>query len=126
MTIRQPVGAIYGDLFSQTRFQIDLRNTVVFTVAFLILAVLGGLALAILLDRHIMGSGFFRSVFLFPYALSFITTGVAWRWIFNPETGINLLINATWLESRPSEIRGRAVKSGLDHRSCRHLAAQSV
>ena len=68
---------------------------VVFTVLFLIMAVLGGLGLAILLDRHIKGSGFFRSVFLFPYALSFITTGVAWRWIFNPETGVNLLIDAS-------------------------------
>jgi glucose/mannose transport system permease protein len=97
MTIRQPLGAIYGDLFSQTRFQIDIRNTVVFTLAFLFLAVVGGLALAILLDRHIKGSGFFRSIFLFPYALSFITTGVAWRWIFNPETGVNALINATGL-----------------------------
>lgn len=94
LTIRQPIGAIYADLFGMTRFQIDLRNTVVFTVAFLFMAVLGGLGLAILLDRHIKGSGFFRSVFLFPYALSFITTGVAWGWIFNPETGINLLFNA--------------------------------
>jgi glucose/mannose transport system permease protein len=94
LTIRQPLGAIYGDLFGMTRFQIDLRTTVVFTLAFLLMAVLGGLGLAILLDRHIKGSGFFRSVFLFPYALSFITTGVAWGWIFNPETGINLLFNA--------------------------------
>jgi glucose/mannose transport system permease protein len=95
LSIRQPVGAVYADLFTQTRFQIDLRNTVVFTILFLLMAVLGGLGLAILLDRHIKGSGFFRSVFLFPYALSFITTGVAWSWIFNPETGVNLLINAT-------------------------------
>ena len=95
MSIRQPVGTMYGDLFAQTRFQIDLRNTVVFTIAFLVMGALGGLGLAILLDRQIRGSGFFRSVFLFPYALSFITTGVAWSWIFNPETGVNLLINAT-------------------------------
>jgi glucose/mannose transport system permease protein len=95
MSIRQPVGAMYGDLFAQTRFQIDLRNTVVFTVAFLVMGAVGGLGLAILLDRQIRGSGFFRSVFLFPYALSFITTGVAWSWIFNPETGVNLLINTS-------------------------------
>jgi glucose/mannose transport system permease protein len=99
LTIRQPVGTIYGDLFGQTRFQIDLRNTVVFTLAFLFLAVVGGLALAILLDRHIRGSAFFRSIFLFPYALSFIVTGVAWRWIFNPETGVNALINASGLNT---------------------------
>lgn len=95
MSIRRPIGVIYADLFSQTRFQIDLRNTVVFTILFLLMAVLGGLALAILLDRHVKGSGFFRSVYLFPYALSFITTGVAWSWIFNPETGVNLLFEAT-------------------------------
>jgi glucose/mannose transport system permease protein len=99
MTIRQPLGAVYGELFSQNRFQIDIRNTIVFTVFFLLMAVLGGLALAILLDRHITGSGFFRSIFLFPYALSFIVTGVTWRWIFNPETGINALIDATGLNS---------------------------
>ncbi len=95
MSLRRPVGVVYADLFTQTRFQIDLRNTVVFTIAFLLMAVLGGLGLAVLLDRQVKGSGFFRSVFLFPYALSFITTGVAWSWIFNPETGVNLLINAT-------------------------------
>jgi glucose/mannose transport system permease protein len=99
LTLRQPFGAIYGDLFGQTRFQIDLRNTVVFTIFFLLMALFGGLGLAILLDRHVKGSGFFRSVFLFPYALSFITTGVAWSWIFNPETGINLLINASGLNA---------------------------
>ncbi|MBV8968136.1 MAG: sugar ABC transporter permease, partial [Verrucomicrobia bacterium] len=35
----------------------------------------------------------FRNIFLFPYALSFIVTGIAWRWIFNPDTGINILFN---------------------------------
>lgn len=112
MSIRQPLGAMYGDLFSQTRYQIDLRNTVVFTVAFLFMAVLGGLALAILLDRHIKGSAFFRSVFLFPYALSFITTGVVWRWIFNPETGINALINATGLNDVLASVGAGPFKPG--------------
>ena len=45
------------------------------------------------------GSGFFRSIFLFPYALSFITTGVVWRWIFNPETGVNALFDATGINN---------------------------
>lgn len=95
LSLRRPIGSIYPELFSQTRFQIDIRNAVVFTLLFLILAVIGGLALAILLDRHVKASGFFRSVYLFPYALSFITTGVVWSWIFNPETGINLLFEVT-------------------------------
>jgi glucose/mannose transport system permease protein len=93
MSIRQPLFSVYGDMFAMPRFQADLRNTLVFTVLFLLLSVSGGMLLAILLEKTALGSSLFRNVFLFPYALSFIVTGVAWRWIFNPETGINILIN---------------------------------
>ena len=123
MTIHQPVGAIYPDLFSQTRFQIDIRNTVVFTDCFSDHGGAGWVGPRDPAGSAYRGSGFFRSVFLFPYALSFITTGVAWRWIFNPETGINLLIDATGLTAA-----GRKwiwpTQTGLDHRSSRRLATQ--
>ena len=46
------------------------------------------LDLAILLDQDIKGEGFFRSLFLFPMAISYIVTGVVWRWLMNPATGI--------------------------------------
>lgn len=100
LSISDPVMGVYDRLFNTTRFQIDLRNTIIFTVLFLILAVGVGLALALLLDQHIFGGSIFRNVFLFPYALSFIVTGVSWRWIFNPETGVNLLfehLGINWL-----------------------------
>jgi len=93
LSVRTPPYATYGELFAQPRFQADLRNTVVFTILFILLATTLGLFLAILLDRRVFGSGAFRNIFLFPYALSFVVTGVAWRWIFNPETGINLFFN---------------------------------
>ncbi len=83
----------YRRLFEMSRFQIDLRNAIIFTVLFLIVSVLAGLALALLLDQSVFGRSVFRNIFLFPYALSFIVTGVAWRWVFNPETGINLLLD---------------------------------
>jgi glucose/mannose transport system permease protein len=89
----QPAYKTYLDMFSMPRFQMDVRNTFVFTIMFMALAVLIGLFLAILLDRNLFGRVVFRNVFLFPYALSFVVTGVAWRWIFNPETGINLFFN---------------------------------
>lgn len=98
-SIRDPMFATYGDLFGMPRFQADLRNTVIFTILFLGLSVGGGLLLAILLDHKVMGHAFFRNVFLFPYALSFVVTGVAWRWIFNPETGVNLLFNVIGLNT---------------------------
>ncbi len=95
LSIRQPLFQTYSDLFSTPRFQNDVRNTVVFTVLFLALSVTSGLALAILIDHNLKrrGISLFRNVFLFPYALSFVVTGVVWRWIFNPETGINLFFN---------------------------------
>jgi glucose/mannose transport system permease protein len=92
LTLRRPLFATYGDLFSMARWQADLRNTFVFTVFFILFAVALGLTLAILLDRELFAHNVFRNIFLFPYALSFVVTGVVWRWIFNPETGINLFL----------------------------------
>jgi glucose/mannose transport system permease protein len=100
LSLSDPLLGVYDRLFNMTRFQIDLRNTLIFTVLFLLFAVGFGLLLALLLDQHIPGGAFFRNIFLFPYALSFIVTGVSWRWIFNPESGINLLfdhLGINWL-----------------------------
>jgi glucose/mannose transport system permease protein len=84
-------------IFANARFQLDLRNTVVFTIFFVLASLLIGLALASMLDRKIRGEGFFRSVFLFPMAISFIVTGVVWKWILSPgrpgePAGINALL----------------------------------
>ena len=93
LSLSKPWYAIYDTLFNMTRFQINIRNTLIFTIFFLLLAVGLGLVFAVLLDQHIPGNALFRNVFLFPYALSFVVTGVAWRWIFNPQTGLNVLID---------------------------------
>jgi glucose/mannose transport system permease protein len=93
----------YQKLFANQRFRIDLRNTVVFTLVFLIACLIIGLLLAILLDQRIRGEGIFRSIYLFPMSISFIVTGVVWRWLLNPgsaelgSTGINLLFDTLGL-----------------------------
>jgi glucose/mannose transport system permease protein len=93
----------YQKLFAHPRFQIDLRNTVVFTVVFLIACLVIGFLLAILLDQRIRGEGIFRSIYLFPMSISFIVTGVVWRWLLNPgsaelgSTGINALLDMVGL-----------------------------
>lgn len=90
----------YARLFANNRFQIDIRNTVVFTTLFLASCIGLGLALAIVIDQRIRGENFFRSLFLFPMAVSFIVTGVVWRWLLSPGdpatgrlTGINILLD---------------------------------
>ncbi len=88
----------YVRLFQTLRFQADLRNTLVFTVLFLLGCLTIGLTLAVLLDRGIRGEGFFRNTYLFPMAISFVVTGVVWQWLFNPNTGINLILDALGLD----------------------------
>jgi glucose/mannose transport system permease protein len=56
-----------------------------------------------MLDQRIKGEGILRSIFLFPMAISFIVTGVVWRWLLNPGTiemgsaGVNLLFDQVGL-----------------------------
>ncbi|HJZ45851.1 MAG TPA: sugar ABC transporter permease [Roseiflexaceae bacterium] len=84
-------------LFRDERFQTDLRNLVFYAVPFMAQCIVGGFLLAALLDQHIKGEALFRTVFIFPFAVSGIVTGVAWRWLMQPETGINLLFDAVGL-----------------------------
>jgi glucose/mannose transport system permease protein len=80
------------------RFRKDLENTVVFTVLFIATCLLLGLLLAVLLDQKIRGEALFRGIYLFPMSVSFIVTGVVWRWVLNPGTtqtgavGFNMLL----------------------------------
>jgi glucose/mannose transport system permease protein len=111
LSLRQPLFQTYADLFNSPRFQADLRNTFVFTVVFLSLAVILGMLLAIF-HRQLPGSSIYRNIFLFPYALSFVVTGVAWRWIFNPLTGINVLFNVIGINTLLNNLGMQPLKPG--------------
>jgi glucose/mannose transport system permease protein len=87
----------YARLLQNQRFVIDLQNTLVFTVLFVVACNLIGLLLAVLLDRNMPGENIFRALFLFPMAISFIVTGVVWRWLENPSSGINILFESVGL-----------------------------
>ena len=93
----------YAGLLVDPRFHIDIRNTIIFTVLFVGGCLLMGMVLAILLDQGLRGESFFRSLFLFPMAISFIVTGVVWRWLMNPAqgdrlSGLNLLFHNLGLD----------------------------
>ena len=83
----------YIKVFQSVRFQTDMWNTFYFTILLLVFCISFALMLAHVLDKGVKFESTFRSVFLFPIALSFVVTGVVWRWIFNPEVGINVLIH---------------------------------
>ncbi len=95
----------YVDLFANDindRFTHSLRNLLVFTVVFMLGTLLLGLLWAFLLDRGVRAEGVFRTIYLFPMAVSFVASGVVWRWILNSGKGdqaggLNLLFGKAHL-----------------------------
>jgi glucose/mannose transport system permease protein len=84
-------------MLTSFRFQIDLRNLVLYAAGFMTQCILIGFLLASILDQHIKGEAVFRTIFIFPFAISAVVTGVAWRWLMRPETGINALFEMVGL-----------------------------
>jgi glucose/mannose transport system permease protein len=83
----------YIALFLQSpRWWVAIKNLFIFSALFIFFCILVGLLLAILLDQRIRGEGFFRTIYLYPMALSFIVTGAIWKWILNPNLGIERLV----------------------------------
>ena len=86
-------------LFSDNRFHIDLRNLVYYAIGFMSQCIIFGFIIAAFLDQKIKGEAIFRTIIIFPFAVSGIVTGVAWRWLLQPTTGINLLFANIGLEN---------------------------
>ena len=77
----------YNRLINDDIFINALRNMVVLGIGSL-LAIVFGFILAAMIDREKRGEGIFRTIFLYPLAVSLIVTGLAWRWLFNPTLGV--------------------------------------
>lgn len=91
----------YLFLFGDYRFQSGMRNTLFFTIFFIFGVLFTGFMLATFIDSNIKHEWFFRNVFLFPMALSFVVTGVVWQWLLNPSTGVNILFGMLGFENVP-------------------------
>lgn len=77
----------YTSLFGDDTFVYSLRNLAMYTVTFLVGTMVFGFLWAWLLERGARGEGIFRAVYLFPMAVSFVASGVVWRWLLNSNTG---------------------------------------
>lgn len=93
----------YLDLLASEDFQHSLMNLVLYTVVFLAGTMVMGFLWAWMLDKPVKGEGIFRSVYLFPMAVSFIASGVVWRWLLNSNqdeqaSGLNRLFQIIGLD----------------------------
>src|SRR5262245_35625584 len=74
----------YAALVDDTRFaSFDVPNIAIFTLVFVGGSLVVGFVLAVLLDQGVRGEQVFRSVYLFPMAISFIATAIIWRWLMD-------------------------------------------
>lgn len=85
----------YVRLFNHPNWIVSLKNLAIFSVLYIVVCTVLGLGLAILLDQKIRGEGFLRPIYLYPMALSFIVTGVAWKWFLDPGIGLEHVMH-TW------------------------------
>jgi glucose/mannose transport system permease protein len=80
--------AAYTRLFALENWSVALGNLWVFASLYILIAMGLGLTLAILIDQKVRVESGFRSIFLYPMALSFIVTGTAWKWLLDPGVGL--------------------------------------
>lgn len=90
------------------RFLHSARNLGLFVLVFIGGAMLMGFLWALMFDRGVKGESFFRSVYIFPIAISFIASGVVWRWLLNSSKGdeaggLNQILGALNLEFLQSD-----------------------
>ncbi|WP_299550398.1 carbohydrate ABC transporter permease [uncultured Tateyamaria sp.] len=89
----------YERLWGTRRWLISIENLAVYGFFSMIFTLVIGFTLAALLDRKIRGENVFRTIFLYPFALSFVVTGLAWQWILNPDLGVQNVVRSLGWES---------------------------
>jgi glucose/mannose transport system permease protein len=89
----------YSRLWSNSRWVVSIENLAFFGVMSLIFTVVMGFVLAVLMDQKIRFEDTFRTIMLYPFALSFIVTGLVWQWILNPDFGLQGIVRSWGWES---------------------------
>jgi len=82
----------YSDLWSNARWIIAYHNLFLYSVLYVVGAMAIGLTLAILIDQRVRAESMWRTIFLYPLAVSFVVTGTVWGWLYSPDSGIQALV----------------------------------
>src|ERR1035437_5480315 len=88
----------YERLFDNERWILSLQNLALYGVLFIVACMLIGFLLAVFIDQKVMGEGALRTIFLYPYAMSFVATGLVWQWMLNPGNGIQQAVRQMGFE----------------------------
>ncbi len=89
----------YVRLMGLNNWMLSVKNLGIFAVLYIVGCAVLGLGLAVLIDQKIRAEAVFRSIFLYPMALSFIVTGTAWKWLMDPSIGLERTMHAIGWDS---------------------------
>ncbi|MCV2364428.1 sugar ABC transporter permease [Paucibacter sp. DJ1R-11] len=91
--------AQYERLFGNERWLLSLENLAVYGLLFIGACMVIGFLLAVFIDQKVRGEGLLRTIFLYPYAMSFVATGLVWQWVLNPSDGIQQAVRQMGFEN---------------------------
>jgi glucose/mannose transport system permease protein len=89
----------YLSLLANERWLVSVHNLIIFGTLFVLVSLLLGFLLAIAIDQRIRGEDSLRTVFLYPFSMSFIVTGLVWQWMLNPSQGIQKMVRGWGFET---------------------------
>jgi glucose/mannose transport system permease protein len=88
----------YASLMGNERWQVSVANLAVFGTLFLVASLALGFLLAVAIDQRVQAENTLRSIFLYPFSMSFIVTGLVWQWLLNPSFGIEKMVRDLGLD----------------------------
>jgi glucose/mannose transport system permease protein len=83
----------YVELWSNRRWSIAYTNLFLFSSLYVVGTTVIGLLMAILIDQRVRAEALWRTIYLYPLAISFVVTGTVWRWLLSPSTGIESVVH---------------------------------
>jgi glucose/mannose transport system permease protein len=89
----------YVKLWSGRRWNIAYNNLFLFSAFYVAGSMALGLLLAVLIDQRVRGESVWRTIFLYPLAVSFVVTGTVWSWLYSPAAGIEVFVRSFGFES---------------------------
>lgn len=98
----------YVNLWKNARWNIAFSNLFLFSSLYVMGALLIGLLLAIAIDQRVRFESAWRTIYLYPLAVSFVVTGTVWSWLYSPTSGIEFFMHGmgwtgfqfSWITSR--------------------------
>ncbi len=89
----------YDRLWATKKWLVAIENLAIYGILMLLLVFIIGFILAALIDQKVRFENTFRTIILYPYAMSFVVTGLIWQWMLNPEFGVQSIVRDLGWES---------------------------